>query len=384
MKKTKLTELLSGFSNPEIKKFKIFLNSPYFNNKLQFIRMFDILLPFHPNYENEKLNEEFLFCESFPGKKFSYVLFKNALSDLYDLAKTFLAAEVMIKDKLGTRNLFLRSIYTRDNLGQLIEKELNIAEHYFENESLEPSFFEQYYLFKKNEVEYYSNISRDKLDESTYAEMESFFNMVLNNLLKYALWFEGNKIMLRSSEFRETMNSLVDGFYKVTSEKKPVNEIYYKILQLLITNDEKYYREIMEMLKDEDKFLNDESKRWVYQMIEPFLVQMVREGNTNYYRPQFELYKHCFETGLFDYDYAFAQGKLIVSVETAIRVNEIEWIENRIEMYHDKGPKDIREDYYNFNMSKVLLAKGEKEKALDMLNKVNPEINLIKSMAKNM
>ena len=384
MKKTKITELLSSFSNSEIKRFKTFLNSPYCNHKPQFVKAFAALSEYHPYYENDNLTEEKIFAEMFNGKPYSYTMFKNALSDIYELAKQFLASEIMLKDKLGTKNLFLRDLFTRDSLKDLIEKEINIAEHYFENENFDPLYFEQYYIFKKNLSEYFSNVDQDRLEVTTNEEMGSFFNMVLNNLLKYALWFEANKIMLKSSDFRETMNTLVEGFYKVTSDKKQVNEIYYKILRLLVTYDEKYYKEIMEMLKDEVKYLNDESKRWVYQTLEPFLIQKVREGNSDYYRPQFELYKHCFETGLFNFDYAFAQGKLLVTVETAIRVNEIEWIENKVNLYRDKGPKEIREDYYNFNMSKILLAKGKNEDALNHLNKVNPELSLLKSMVRNM
>jgi hypothetical protein len=385
MKKTKLTELLSSFSASEIKRFNIFLNSPYFNDKPRFIKLFDALAKFHPNYENDKLSEEKIFAEVFPGKAYSYTIFKNSLSDLYELAKQFLAAEELASDRLGTKNMFLRNIFRRDNIKDLIDKEINIAEQFFSNEITDQAYFEQYYSFKKNKCEYYSNIEREKLDESSDEDIESFFSMVLYHLLRYAHWFEANKIMQKTTGFREIVYQAADALYNITPANKPAAiELFYLIMQLLKTYDEKYYYEIIEILKDEDKFLNNESKRWVYQTLEPFLIKKVREGNQNFYRPQFELYKHCFETGLFDHDYAFAQGKLVMTVETAIRIKEFEWIENRINMYRNKGPKNIREDYYNINMSKVLQAKGENEKALDLLNKVNPEISLIKSLVRNM
>lgn len=383
MKKTKLTELLSSFSTAEIKRFNFFLNSPYFNSKTQFIRLFEAITKHHPDYE--KLTEEKVFAQTFPGKQYSYTIFKNSLSDLYELTKLFLASESMISDRLAAKNLFLRNIFRRDNIRDLVEKELNIAEQFFRNEITDQAYFEQYYTFKKNKCEYFSNIERDKLDKSSDEDIESFFSMILYHLLRYAHWFEANKIMLKATGFRETVNQAVDALYDITPENKPAAiELFYLIMKLLKTYDEKYYFEIIDMLKDEDKFLNNESKRWVYQTLEPFLIKKVRDGDQNFYRPQFELYKHCFETGLFDHDYAFAQGKLVMTVETALRVKEFDWIENRINMYRDKGPKNIREDYYNINMSKVLQAKGENEKALDLLNKVNPEISMIKSLVRNM
>ncbi len=385
MKKTKLTELLSSFSTGEIKRFNAFLNSPYFNDKPRFVKLFGALSKFHPDYEDEKLTEEKAFAETFPGKAYSYTIFKNSLSDLYELAKQFVASEEMNSDRLQSKNMFLRNIFRRDNIKDLVDKELNIAEQFFGNEITDQAYFEQYYAFKKNKCEYYSNIERDKLEESSDEDIESFFSMVLYHLLRYAHWFEANKIMQKATGFSEAVNKAVDVFYGITPENKPAAiELFYRILLLLQTYDEKYYHEIIEILKDEDKFLNNESKRWVYQTLEPFLIKKVREGNQNFYSPQFELYKHCFDTNLFDHDYAFAQGKLIMTVETAIRIKEFDWIENRINMYRDKGPKNIREDYYNINMSKVLQAKGENEKALDMLNKANPEISMIKSLVRNM
>src|SRR4030095_14672783 len=131
MKKTKLTQLLSSFSQSEIKRFNSFLNSPYFNDKPRFVKLFEALAKFHPYYESEKLTEEKAFAAAFPGKAYSYTVFKNSLSDLYELAKLFLAAEEMATDRLETKNMFLRNIFRRDNIKDLIDKELNIAEQFF-------------------------------------------------------------------------------------------------------------------------------------------------------------------------------------------------------------------------------------------------------------
>ena len=346
--------------------------------------MLEVLLKYHPDYENNNLSEEKVFSEINPGKEYSYTLFKNLLSDLYEHAKIFLTTEEMSKDKLASKNLFLKNILRRNSLKELITKEINIAEQLFENENLNPDYFDYYYFFRKNVCKYYSTIDQNKVEESSNLELEGFFSMISYNLLTYELWFQSYKVMLKPNIYTETVDKILDTLYSIDTHKKPVKEIFYKVIQLLKTDDEKHYFEIMKMLKDENKFLNSDSKLWVYQPLEVFLINRVRNGEERFYRPQFELYKHCFEYGVFDFDYAFAQGKLIMTVETAIRIKEFAWIEEQINKYRDKGPKDIREDYYNFNMSKVLQAKGENDKALDLLNKIDPDINQLKSMVRNM
>ncbi len=384
MKKTKLTELLSSFSNSEVKRFKNFLISPYFNNKPQFVKLFEAISKYHPDYENEKLSEESIFSAVMPGKQYSYTLFKNMLSDLYELAKLFLSCEEMLEHKLQSKNFFLNNIFRRRNIKELIAKEINIAEQLYEKESLNPDFFDNYYLFRKIVSVYSTENEIEKTEERSGDELESFFSMVLNSLLTYGLWFETYKVVSNTNEYMEIAEKLIDTFFSINFAKKPVNEIFYKTLQLLKTDDEKYYYEIINMLKDEKKFLNRESSLMVYQPLEAFLIKRIKNGEEKYYRPQFELYKHCLENGIYEVNDVFALTKLLLAVEPAIRIKEFEWAEMMINKYRNRGPSDLSEDYYNFNMSKVLQAKGENDKALDFLNKINPEISVLKSIVRNM
>ena len=130
MKKTKLTQLLSSFSNTEIKRFINYLNSPYHNNKAQFLKTFEEMAKYHPNYENDKLKEEILFNMAYPEKRYSYVLFKNLISDLYELAKNFMAVEELGKNKLALKNLFLLNLFAKPNIKDLIEKDRGLKLDY--------------------------------------------------------------------------------------------------------------------------------------------------------------------------------------------------------------------------------------------------------------
>ncbi len=382
MKKTKLTELLSSFTSAEIKKFKIFLNSPYFNTKPQFIHLFEVLSKFHPDYE--KISDEEIFSEIYPNKTYSYTIFKNNMSDLYELVKTFMAIEEITADKLVIKNSFLNNLMLRHNLIDLISKEINIAEQLYEKEKLDTSYFEYNYLYKRALTRYYSVNQRDKYINSSDEEIESFYRMVLYNMLIYGMFFEASSVDSNTGTMSTVIFELIEKIYETLKDKKPVNEIFYKTLKLLKTEDEKYYYEITEMLKNENEFLNNSSKLWVYQPLEAFLIRRVRNGETKFYRPQFELYKHCFETGIYDNNYAFAQGKLITTVEPAVRVREFEWIENLINKFRGLGPVEQRENYYNFSMAKVLHAKGDNDKALELLNKIDPDFMQIKTLVRNM
>jgi len=384
MKKTKLTQLLSGFSNPEIKRFNSFLKSPYHNNKIQFVKIYEYLVKFHPAYENEKLTEEEAFKKAYPQKQFSYVLFKNLLSDLYDLAKKFMAIEELGRKKITLKNLFMQNLFTKSEIKSLIAKEIKITEQFYDSNFIDEAYFDNYYVFKKDASKYFSRINQyDNIDTSLNEEVESFISMGLNNLLIYALFFETYNSTHKNTGYIEIIDKLIELFNSADKIKKPVNALFYKVLQLMKTDDEKLYFEIIEMLKEQEKFLGIDPKLWVYQPLEAFLIKRVKNGEKKFYRPQFELYKHCFESGLYDNEVHFAEGKLLMTVETAIRIHEFEWIETTINKYVNKLSVDNRDDYYNFSMAKIVQAKGENEKALVMLNKINLDTGPLKSMARN-
>ncbi|NOS85975.1 MAG: hypothetical protein HOP31_12605 [Ignavibacteria bacterium] len=384
MKKTKLTELLSAFSNQEIKRFKNYLNSDYFNTKKHLISAFEYLEDFHPDYGNEKLDEEDIFKKAYPGKKYNYALLKNLLSDIYEHSKNFMASEELRQSKLSAKNMFMNNLYKKTTLRDLIRKEIKIADQLYADETLAPLYFDDRYSYEKSKCSYISHANQyEEYNDVFNGEVKSFIDMTLFNLLDYALCFEILTVSYENTTFKDEINKAIDIFCSDGNIPNKVNKILYSVLQLLRTNDEKYYFELVEMLKDEDKYLNPDTKLKVYQPLEVFLVKKVKSGDNRFYRHQFELYKHCFESGLYENENFFAEAKLLAAVETAIRIREFDWMEKTINENIHKVSEKNRDEYYNFCMAKIVQAKGDNKKALDMLNKVNLDTSPLKTMARN-
>jgi hypothetical protein len=288
------------------------------------ISAFDYLSDFHPNYENEKLNEENIFKKAYPGKKYNYALLKNLLSDIYEHAKNFMASEEFRQNKLAAKNMFMNSLYKKSSLRDLIKKEIKIADQFYTDEVLVPLYFDERYSYEKSKCYYVSHANQyEEYNEVFNNEVESFIDMALFNLLDYALCFEILTVSYENTTFRDEINKAIEVFCSDGYMPNKVNKILYNVLRLLKTNDEKYYFELMEMLKDEDKYLNPDIRLRIYQPLEVFLVKKVKSGDTRFYRHQFELYKHCFESGLYDNENFFAEGKLLAAVETAIRIGDL-------------------------------------------------------------
>ncbi len=90
MKDTKLIRLLGTFSGAEIKKFRDFVMSPYYNKNKNVIRLNEVLMKYYPDYDSKSFTEEHIYSEVFGAGKFDYYKIKNISSDLYNLGLEYL------------------------------------------------------------------------------------------------------------------------------------------------------------------------------------------------------------------------------------------------------------------------------------------------------
>ncbi|HQY20177.1 MAG TPA: hypothetical protein PLX80_04950, partial [Ignavibacteria bacterium] len=95
-----LTELLRTFSVNETKEFREFLNSSYFNKRQAVNNLYDIIIKFHPEFDNESLSKQIIFEKLFPGKKYNDTSLRVLTHYLTDLAQKYLGYKRFEKNKL--------------------------------------------------------------------------------------------------------------------------------------------------------------------------------------------------------------------------------------------------------------------------------------------
>lgn len=133
MQNTRLVKLLKKFPQDDIKKFRDFVNSPFFNKNKKVIRLAEYILKFYPDFSQKDFEEEAVFKKLFPGEKYEYQKIKNLISDLLNLAFNYLRTKpVYFTEFIPEINLTvnLRSIRALD----LHEKALSAAEKKLESQ----------------------------------------------------------------------------------------------------------------------------------------------------------------------------------------------------------------------------------------------------------
>src|SRR5258707_763338 len=114
---TKLIKLLRTFSKAEITKFGDFVHSPYYNKNKNVLNLCEAVLAYYPGFEAGDFTEENIYKKIFTREKYDYFKIKNIISDLYQLAVSFL------KTRAVEKNEFENEI---DLLNELHERKLDI------------------------------------------------------------------------------------------------------------------------------------------------------------------------------------------------------------------------------------------------------------------
>ena len=143
MKNLQLIELLRSLNKSEFREFGKFINSPYFNNRSEVIRFYDVIKKFYPLFDSNGLNEEKIFNSVYPGKEFSDVMMRKLVSLMTNLILDFYA-EISFKDDiLGYNVKLLYKLYEK-NLSVMFEKKAKSIKELLQNKQIDPLIYNNY------------------------------------------------------------------------------------------------------------------------------------------------------------------------------------------------------------------------------------------------
>ncbi len=142
MKEIKLTGLLKTLSAEEIKEFRKFAASPYFNEGRNPVPLINEVLKYYPDFDQPGFTKENLYYAIYPGEKINLTAFDKQLSRAAALADKFLLQKGLEKDSDRMLAVHAKELSKR-NLNKLFESKIKEAEamialnspydtHYFE------------------------------------------------------------------------------------------------------------------------------------------------------------------------------------------------------------------------------------------------------------
>jgi len=402
MKETKLIDLLKRLNKDEFKDFEKFASSPYFSRGRDLSPLFKSLKPFYPDFENDKLTDEFIFKKLYPDKKFgdekSVSLLRTLTSELFNLGKEFLAYSEFNQD-INRKNFYKLNQLRKKKLYKEFEKEYKESVIVQErSEGGNPEDFINKYFLNLSYAEY--------CVEKGWAEQayESLFKMGdYAAMITLIRGFRMSELKMVAKSFCELkpgfslleylinnidIDRLIDNLRKYENKYFPIIEISYLIHKM--TEDfmnEEHFRKLKKLVIENLDLLGHDEKYMIFSIMGSYCVRMTNILNLDsYLKEQFVLFDMSLKLGVLKWrqedDFQLSLFRNIVI--TGVIVNELDWVEDFINRHSHELNPDQRESMTNYSMAYLYAAKKEYEKALGHLIKVKYDFFMFKIDVKNL
>ncbi len=388
-------ELLESLTRDEIRSLRKFIISPYFNRSRKVIKLFDIIIKFHPNFESPKLAKEELHKKISPELPFNEVTMRRLLYDLQQLVSKFIRQQYVDRkeaesaiftiEELAIRGAErMHSITIRD-----AEKLLNSIEHIDADACLNK--------FKLETEKFYFGMINDKINKKSFVDTEA--GKLINGITYFISYF-----MLESIKHNDTLLNYSRSF-NIKQNKKFISqfldlfdfqrlEIFMKthslsgteIVQAYINslkaylyfdNDEYYSLLKSSVLNNLDKF-GTTDKHFLFAKLSGYCIlkrEALEPNDLRYEGELFDIYKKMlvdkfYQTEASKYMPVDLYRNIIIQ---AVKMKELRWLEEFIEEYGRQIHPRRKADIINYSYAFLRFEQGNFPEALNWLSKIRME-----------
>jgi len=155
--------------------------------------------------------------------------------------------------------------------------------------------------------------------------------------------------------------------------------VYYTLLKILEDERTEDYDELKRMIYQKDAFDGSEFRQ-LLGFLTNFCNRKIHQGNEQFIKEKFDLYKTGLERGVWTEDIRFSEHQFIQMISTALELNQLEWTDDFMEVYGDKLAPDLRENILNYGKALRAFQAGMYDEAQDFLNTIDTSIDFLFSI----
>ncbi|MEO8513017.1 MAG: hypothetical protein ABI543_05630 [Ignavibacteria bacterium] len=383
MENTKLVKLLKTFSKGEVVKFGEYISSPYFNKNKNVESLGEEILNFYPDFTAVEFTKEKIYDKIFKGEKFDYFKFKNYISDLYQLAVSYLKLRTVEKREYENEITLLDELHERKLDLIYSQKERKVSD-YLRNSMVKD---ETYYALRHQLGKI--NTSHFKFRKTGYSfnhiqnEFDTFLDYSLIGLLRLYSKMLHNKNHGNINFNMEMFDNLWEYVKDKEFEGNPSCQIYKQTILLELTRDEAEYRKLLTLKEKYNENIPREDMYYILQFINSFSVYRLKLGDESYYNDRFMSFREMIERDFIPSN-NFLFVNFISTFTSACMAGEYKWSEDFLNRYQ-KGISPKEEKTNTLNYCKAFLAYRlmDFDKALEYFSKTKFKLYLMKVMVKS-
>lgn len=376
MKKSILIEILTGFSQKEIREFSEYVNSPFFNKNQSIIKLNNYLRIKYPVFDKNEIEKKKVFQELFPKVKYNDGFMRTLIFGLSALAENFLSYTRYKNSYYKDKTFLLYELNDR-RLDRHLEKNIKMISRKLESEKVRDSEFyldkynlenEKYlYYFRKKPDVYEKIVKKTKLNEMTDYLSIFYYSCIAGDYTRLC-----NLKNIYNFEFdTRRLDKFVDLLSEETLIKTPCVLIsYYELLLFMNEGDVKYFYRLKEQLELYAETLESDHVYNIYINLINFCNRKIAAGHKELETEVFELYKKGLEKNILPFHGTSYFRFYTTVTETALKLGEFEWTLYFINSFKNRLPEEIRANSYNYARALYDFSAGNYTESLETLSLV--------------
>lgn len=382
MNDSPLLQTFRTLSKPERRELRKWVNSPFFNQRSDVIRLFDYLCAQVPagaaTASSTNLDKSSVFQQVFPpddrraARVYSDADMRYTMSFLFQLIKQYLAYAHWAQDEADTGLHLCKSLRHR-GLDQIFEKEcaslderLGKAQHQSVHH-----FYQQYHL-QMERWEVFRRTNRGASDALRAA------GSVRDAFIAAETMREAAALLAQPGEHKSDEHSIylkatLDALDAGAFADQPAVMAYYHCYRMLWGKDkttEEYFQALYELLIRQGQIFPANEIRDLFILAINYCIRRLNSGAREYIRSALELYRWGLELGVILEDGFLNKYTYNNILLLALALEEWEWALHFLEQYRGVLPSRDRDSAWRYNLATYYFRKKDYAKAQDILHQV--------------
>ncbi len=370
----KLYSVLREFSVYELNRLKKFVNSPYFNKNERLIRLLDQYEIVLRSGSGKGLTRSEAWSSATLISDYNDQKFRKLCSDLLRLIEEFMIQEAFDKNPLHKADYLLQAIHDK-RLESLTRSSIRTAHRLSEQYYFRPASY--YYYQYEFERAIYSmkdqEIDRSKVVnvEEISAHLDTFF--IAEKLRYYCYALARKPIVDHHYDFlflEEIIRQVEENQF---NEITPINFYYQIYLTQKFPAIKSHYLKLKRLIREHLDELPSLEAKEIMDAASNFCIQKINEGQEEYTREYFDLYKESLRNELIFVNGVLHPWNFRNLIVSGLRLGEYVWVEDFIMQYQWRLDERYRANSVSFHLANLYFYQKKYTNVIEQLREVEYE-----------
>lgn len=382
MNDSKFYRFLKSLNTKELRKFRKYLESPYFNTNQILLQLFGIFESHLLGSNENELDKKQVWELIYPNDPFDYDRLRKLVHLLMVLGEDFLA-QLAYDENSAHRVHYLLQMLHRKEMEEFIQSTIQAGINVLKKENNRNGNY-YYDLYSIEKYKYIleniesARVKKLNIQKLNISEIDGHLNhFYFSEKLKYYClllsWSKMTNVDLDVLFIPEIVNKISNS----PLLELPVIGVYYQIYLTFVEPDvEAHFFKLKNLIKSHLYLFPPEEARDIMNSAINYTIQKQNQGNLNYSKENFELWKDALSIGIILTNNEISPWAFKNIITLSLRLSEFEWTENFINEWGPKIPKEFRTNAINYNLASLYFYQKEYNKAIPLLQQVQyDEIN---------